>query len=798
VAGSRRVLEVFMASPSDVSDERDVIVQVGREVASETGRYHGWTVTVEGWERTRPGLGRAQERINPLVDRCDVLVGVLHRRWGTATGEHTSGFEEEVQRVRDRHDAGEDVEMMIYLHEVAADDQEVEALNLAFRADVKSWALYQPYEDVAAFRARLKSDLTQLLNERIVAAQSDEVAGEAGSPSVESLPAGDAAPKALESGDGAGGEAQAALAGLAERLASGDDDGPSAETVIRAFLAAAAQMTWQVSSSVMDIQDLIRVYDLRDEITLTETERRYIARTIAESPRWAPGWGLIGRERGVQPLAVVGARDQDARVQAGAIRQLGVEGLAAAVDKYHVGEALTFLAESEEQAVVEAVCELLAENPMPEAELLLAILCGADRPGSYAARRSLYTLLLDRDPDAAAQLFGTDGSSAPDGVAAELALRAARVRDAGLAALVAGRGKPRALRLEILARSGRLTREEVERGLEDEDASVRVAAARAALSAGLPLTEEQVKAVIERQDRYSLRPRGLERAWLAAQSTEELRRRALLGELGLRGADAMRELLLRRDEAALTAARADLASDDLAHRREETVARRVVDDPKLEDITGFERAAREAVTRAVWTKLLADYQTMHERLWRAALLDGLTADAQPEDRELALRYLTTKDSDERDAAAQLLRLVGTRNDAGVLMAYATTTGADQAETFAWLARTVGDGDALLALADEVDMATYVQAKLVDAIREASASIAEDTLDRLLRNERAELRQAALRLAVVDGSQETAEHWLERMQGGHRFFDVIAALDRLAYAPDPLADVARAQLGGAWW
>jgi len=107
------VLEVFIAPPGDVPQEREIVRRVATERTHEVGRHHGWSVSVVGWEQRRPGLGRAQDLINPLVDSCAVLVGILAGRWGTPTGDYTSGFEEEFERVRQRKDDGEQVDALL-------------------------------------------------------------------------------------------------------------------------------------------------------------------------------------------------------------------------------------------------------------------------------------------------------------------------------------------------------------------------------------------------------------------------------------------------------------------------------------------------------------------------------------------------------------------------------------------------------------------------------------------------------------------------------------------------------------
>ena len=96
------VLMVFLASPSDVHEERraayDIICRLNESVAPN----HGFLIHLARWEGLSPAYGRPQEIINRYVDECDVFVAVLHERWGSPTGQFTSGFEEEFQRALQR------------------------------------------------------------------------------------------------------------------------------------------------------------------------------------------------------------------------------------------------------------------------------------------------------------------------------------------------------------------------------------------------------------------------------------------------------------------------------------------------------------------------------------------------------------------------------------------------------------------------------------------------------------------------------------------------------------------------
>lgn len=104
VASFRRVLNVFLATPGDLVDERRAAKEVIDEVAM-TARELGVSLELLGWEDTLPGAQRPQEVINKDLDEAELFIGLLWRRWGQPTGhpEFSSGFEEEFHRARARH-----------------------------------------------------------------------------------------------------------------------------------------------------------------------------------------------------------------------------------------------------------------------------------------------------------------------------------------------------------------------------------------------------------------------------------------------------------------------------------------------------------------------------------------------------------------------------------------------------------------------------------------------------------------------------------------------------------------------
>ena len=92
----RQILTVFLASPSDLIEER----KVARKVVEKINRivsHIGWHIDLRGWEDTLPNSGRPQAHINKDVESCDLFIGMLWERWGSSTGQYSSGFEEEFE-----------------------------------------------------------------------------------------------------------------------------------------------------------------------------------------------------------------------------------------------------------------------------------------------------------------------------------------------------------------------------------------------------------------------------------------------------------------------------------------------------------------------------------------------------------------------------------------------------------------------------------------------------------------------------------------------------------------------------
>jgi hypothetical protein len=161
-----KVYRVFIASPGDVPEERQMI----REIILEWNSIHAATrrliLEPVGWEtHSVPEVGdRPQAILNKqILKEADLLIAVFWTRLGTATGSHASGTVEEIEE----HLAA-DKPVMIYFSDSRAslshvDVQQYKALT-DFRGQLQKRSLVEQYCDLRDFSQKFKRHLHTILN----------------------------------------------------------------------------------------------------------------------------------------------------------------------------------------------------------------------------------------------------------------------------------------------------------------------------------------------------------------------------------------------------------------------------------------------------------------------------------------------------------------------------------------------------------------------------------------------------------------------------------------------------------
>lgn len=114
-----KIVRVFIASPGDLSSERKAFPRIIKQANDIKAHELGFHLEAVGWENTLPGVGRPQALINTDVENCHIFVMLLWRKWGTPSGEFSSGTEEEYTIARRRFDKSRrEPHILLYFREV--------------------------------------------------------------------------------------------------------------------------------------------------------------------------------------------------------------------------------------------------------------------------------------------------------------------------------------------------------------------------------------------------------------------------------------------------------------------------------------------------------------------------------------------------------------------------------------------------------------------------------------------------------------------------------------------------------
>jgi hypothetical protein len=159
------VVEIMIASPSDVADERQAI----RDAIIDWNYIHAHDrhliLMPIGWEtHSTPAMGdRPQAIINKQVlEKCDLLVAVFWTRLGSPTGAAASGTVEEI----DEHlKAGKPA--MIYFSSApvrldSVNEEQYKALK-TFKDDCYKRGLVESYESAGEFKDKFSRQLAQTI-----------------------------------------------------------------------------------------------------------------------------------------------------------------------------------------------------------------------------------------------------------------------------------------------------------------------------------------------------------------------------------------------------------------------------------------------------------------------------------------------------------------------------------------------------------------------------------------------------------------------------------------------------------
>jgi len=167
---SANVLNILIASPSDVKEEREVVTKAIYDWNAANFMQTGIMLNPVKWEsHSYPASGdRPQAIINKqLVEDGDILIGIFGYKLGTPTGVAQSGTIEEIEEFRK---GGRYIALYFSTANVprGADRSQLEALE-AYKRERQADTLYFDFEDSESLRDHLTRHLPNIV--RAVAVQ---------------------------------------------------------------------------------------------------------------------------------------------------------------------------------------------------------------------------------------------------------------------------------------------------------------------------------------------------------------------------------------------------------------------------------------------------------------------------------------------------------------------------------------------------------------------------------------------------------------------------------------------------
>lgn len=555
---SQKILSVFLASPGDLGDERQFARDCVAEWNSVNAERTGWIVELLGWEDTLPQAGRPQELINRDVRRCMLFIGMMHRHWGSETGNgYTSGFHEEFSLASQLYEREGRPRIALFFKHPGTVGDPGEQLKqvLAFKDTIKTSKkfLYKELGSEAeawqsGFRQNLHRTIFELVDELEI---GFEIGGDAAAePPEPASAAEDRNPSASETGQNV---RLVELHSLVERIAciSPEGDAP-AEEVARLRLLGASWHVPGLSETYLGTHDANVI--LRDvavsKLSTPEVLGLIDAGLANMASQSTPLWRWVAREdkdfHYLKALAIWG--DDDA-VRIGALKVLAWGKVSLEPSSFipdRMGESGTQLRD--------AIYEYLSRQDDAESLLLLqAEFQKADYKNEVALVTALLRRLSRQSSDVPIRFLALENATPPYGRRTPDWAELSHFTDDELR--TAFRHRDADVRAEAAIQLGRrdlLSSDEKLALRNDPSASLRAAGVQIAIEDGETLALADAERIIVRRTKNALMqsPEG-------ARQYEQVRRRLLetfTSEDLLREAEALYEpaedayeILLRRE-----------------------------------------------------------------------------------------------------------------------------------------------------------------------------------------------------------------------------------------------------------
>ena len=164
-------IRVFVATPSDVQEERKILRKVIEELNRMFGENYNTILDFIRWEtHAVPDMGRAQAIINQQIGPYDIFVGIMWKRFGTPTGDSESGTQEEFNLAYESWKQSGKPRIMFYFNQLPYTLRSVEETEqvrnvIEFRSQLEKHGLIWEYDNVKNFESVIREHLNRVVHD---------------------------------------------------------------------------------------------------------------------------------------------------------------------------------------------------------------------------------------------------------------------------------------------------------------------------------------------------------------------------------------------------------------------------------------------------------------------------------------------------------------------------------------------------------------------------------------------------------------------------------------------------------
>lgn len=159
------VYTVFVSSPSDVSQERQIVSDVLDEINLTHGEPMGYRLNLWKYEdRAYPSANKPQDLINEILEPFQIFVGIMWKRFGTPTAVANSGTEEEFNFAYEAWKKKNVKEIMFYFSQSPYSLTNIDEVNqlqkvLEFKKRLADTTFIWEYQNPKDFEQKIRKHL---------------------------------------------------------------------------------------------------------------------------------------------------------------------------------------------------------------------------------------------------------------------------------------------------------------------------------------------------------------------------------------------------------------------------------------------------------------------------------------------------------------------------------------------------------------------------------------------------------------------------------------------------------------